>query len=132
METLENDVFIEKVHPNGLVELLLKDGQVFDVPHMVQAKKFSTSLIKDRKIALLVSFEGAFYPTREARELLADPGYSSHQGAIAVITKDLGIRLLANLYLRINKPKVPLKVFEKKADALNWLSKYFTSPTPLA
>jgi hypothetical protein len=109
-----------------LVELILKDSKVFDVQDMVLAKRFSTSHLKDQKIALLVTFQGAFYPTKEARELLADPGYSSHQKAIAIITREFSIRLLATLYLKINKPKTPTRLFDNRADAIKWLSKYIT------
>lgn len=130
MQTLENDIFTQKVHPSGLVELSFKDGQLFDVQHMILSKKFSLKHMGEQKICLLVSFQGAFYTTREARELLANPEYSSHQKAIAVITRDLSIRLLASLYLRINKPKVPLKLFNDEADARRWLLGWLTLPLP--
>jgi hypothetical protein len=126
METLETNIFIERVHSSGLVELIFKDAQVFDVPDMLQAKKFSNSILHGQKIALLVSFQGAFYPTKEARELLADPGYSSHQKAIAVVTTNFSIRLLASLYIKINKPKTPLRLFSASDEALKWLGKYLT------
>lgn len=127
LETLETDCFTEKVYSNGLVELTFKDSRTFDVEEMLQAKGFSTSLLKEKKIALLVTFDGGFYPTKEAREMLASAEYSAHQKAIAVVTNDFSIKLLGSLYLRLNKPKTPMKLFGTKAEALHWLGAYLTS-----
>ena len=91
------------------------------VKDMLEAKKFSTSLLPNKKIYLLVVVEGNFSTSREARELLADPNYSSHQAAIALYTKNIGVKLLAQMYVKVNKPKIPIKIFRSEKEAFKWL-----------
>ena len=117
METLETDSFIETVHKSGLVDLIIKDNSNFDVKDMLEAKKFSTSLLPNKKIYLLVVVEGNFNTSREARELLADPNFSSHHAAIALYTKNIGVKLLAQMYVKVNKPKIPIKIFRSEKEA---------------
>ncbi len=121
METLETESFIETVHKSGLVNLTIRDNATFEVNEMLAAKKFSTGFHPNKKIYLLVVFEGNFNTTKETRELLADPIYSSHQAAIAVVTKNIGVKLLTQMYLKVNKPKVPIKVFKNSIEAKKWL-----------
>lgn len=123
METLETDSFIETVHKSGLVFLTIKDNVNFDIAEMIEAKNFSTSLLPERKIYLIVVVEGNFNTSREARELLASSQYSSHHGAIALVTKNMGIKLLVQMYLKVNKPKVGIKIFKNEHDAHNWIAK---------
>ena len=123
METLETHSFIETVHKNGLVALTIKDNVTFDVKEMLEAKQFSTSILTDKKIFLLVIVEGNFNTSREARELLADPNYSTHQAAIALVTKNMGIKLLVQMYLKVNKPKIEIKIYKNERDAYKWLHK---------
>ncbi len=121
METLETDSFKETVHKNGLVELIIKDNVTFDVNEMLEAKNFSTSLLPNKKVFLLVIIAGNFVTSREARELLADTTYSTHHGAIAVVTKNFGIKLLTQMYLKVNKPKVSIELFSNEKEASQWL-----------
>ncbi|MDX2173490.1 MAG: STAS/SEC14 domain-containing protein [Bacteroidota bacterium] len=123
METLETHSFVETVHKSGIVALTIKDNVSFDVKDMIEAKKFSTSHLPNKKIYLLVIIEGNFNTSREARELLADPSYSSHQAAIAVVTKNFGVKLLVQMYLKVNKPKIETKIYKNERDAYNWLNK---------
>ena len=53
---------------------------------------------------------------------MANPSYSSHHGAIAYYTTNFAIKLFFNMYVKINKPKIPIKLFSKKEEALNWLT----------
>jgi hypothetical protein len=44
--------------------------------------------------------------------------------AVAIITSDRKKRLLATIYNVIRKPEVPYKVFETKAEALQWVKSF--------
>lgn len=59
--------------------------------------------------------------SREAREFLARP--EANRGALgkAVITPNLGIRMLYDFFMAMNKPPVPHKAFTELADAMTWM-----------
>ncbi len=42
-------------------------------------------------------------------------------GATAVVVDTLAYKLIANFYLKFNKPKRPYKVFSKEEEAIKWL-----------
>jgi hypothetical protein len=79
--------------------------------------------------------DGKFYPivyepgdncniTKEAREnaiLLED---LSPISATAIIAPNSIYQLIANFYIKFNKPKKPYKVFKKMDDAINWLTPF--------
>ncbi|RYD78221.1 MAG: hypothetical protein EOP53_11575 [Sphingobacteriales bacterium] len=60
--------------------------------------------------------------TKEARDYLAsDEGSQQIIASALVIDSKVG-KLLGNFFLQINKPKIPLKLFTNKTDALDWLN----------
>ncbi len=49
----------------------------------------------------------------------------------ALLVNNLGIRLLAIFYTKLNKPPVPTKVFSNEAEAIRWASKFSINTPPL-
>lgn len=62
--------------------------------------------------------------TKEARDYLASEEGSRQIIASALVIDSKVGKLLGNFFLQINKPKIPLKLFTNKADALEWLSTF--------
>jgi hypothetical protein len=42
----------------------------------------------------------------------------------AVVVNSTTLKFLGNLYMKVKKPKIPTKVFEREKDALLWLGSY--------
>ena len=40
----------------------------------------------------------------------------------AVVVKELSIKIIANIYARFDKPKIPTRVFTSAQDALEWIN----------
>jgi hypothetical protein len=59
--------------------------------------------------------------TKEARDNAVKIEDVSMIGASAVIATSLPYKLIANFYLKFNKPKRPFKVFSNEDDAVAWL-----------
>lgn len=65
---------------------------------------------------------GAFSSvTKEARELAVKALYTKNRVATAILTTNVAQQLIANFYIRFNKPEYPTRGFNKKEDALQWL-----------
>ncbi len=62
--------------------------------------------------------------TKEARDFLASDEGSKHVIASALVIESKVGKLLGNFFLQISKPKVPLKLFTNKNDALDWLNSF--------
>ena len=59
--------------------------------------------------------------TKEARDNAVKIEDQSSLGASAVIVNNLAYKLIANFYMRFNKPKRPFKTFSNEKDAIEWL-----------
>ncbi len=62
--------------------------------------------------------------TEQARDYGSSEEGLRYSAAEAFVIKSLAHKLLANFYLKVNKPSVPTKFFGKKKDAENWLKKF--------
>jgi hypothetical protein len=60
---------------------------------------------------------------KEVREYFATEGAKLIKAG-AIITKSLFTKMLANIFLSINKPQIPIKLFSDEASAIKWLKKY--------
>lgn len=60
--------------------------------------------------------------SREVRDYLAREESSRNTVCRAIVASNMGMRLLTSLFMSVNKPKIPHKVFSNEADALVWLT----------
>ena len=65
------------------------------------------------------------YFHKEAREYLAAEG-SKGLNAAAFITTSLVSRILIKIFLKVEKPPIPIAVFENEASAIAWIKKLVT------
>ena len=63
--------------------------------------------------------------SKEVRALAKTDVITKNHQAFAVIVGSSLSRLIANFFLGINKPRAPLRIFEDKATAKNWLISNF-------
>jgi len=64
--------------------------------------------------------------TKEARDYFANEG-NEGLTANAILTSSSVIKMMANFYIMVNKPKQPTRMFTDKTAALEWLSQYKTN-----
>jgi hypothetical protein len=121
IKTIETDEGITRIYENGLLESYIYEGAHIDVPYLQEGKKQIEDLGPGKKYYVLNESAGFYRITREARELSASREYSEHIAAIAVIAKHVAVKLVFDLYLKIDKPKVPTKAFADRETGIRWL-----------
>ena len=72
---------------------------------------------------VLIDMKGVKSVTKEARDYLADEGARLIKGGALIVESALN-KMLGNLFLRINKPKIPVKLFTDEKEAKEWLQQY--------
>lgn len=72
---------------------------------------------------LLIDIRGIKSTTRKARQHMATIGATLVKGA-ALITGSAINRTLGNIFLKIDRPPVPIKLFTNEASAREWLKQY--------
>ncbi len=130
---VQNNPRRESYLKNDFMEMWLEDGIIHGVylPNTVVTLDVAKKCVEDRlKIA-----NGRYYPSLvnlknvAGEEKAAHDYYSSGEGiryliAGAFIVDSYLPALLANIYLKINKPKVPARLFNHEENALKWLEPF--------
>ena len=109
----------------------LLQGNILDSKRDIQIGEEMTA-DKDY-IQMLVDLRGVNAVSREARQFYARPYQDDRKTpnqALAIITGSPLSKVIANFFLGINKPRVPIKLFSKESDAKKWLKSLVPLPYP--
>jgi hypothetical protein len=90
-----------------------------DIAKEIVAQRIKFS--ENRSSLCYVDMRGVRSATREARAYLANEG-SACVIAGAMLIDSVLTRTLGNIFLTINKPKIPVKLFTDKDEAIQWLN----------
>ena len=122
MKTYETDVFKMHVHDDAYMEFIIKKDVLLDATNLWESRKLSLEYLPDAdKFYVLMEAEEFFQITVDARNVGASKEYSAHLGAVALCSNDLSLKILGNLYIKINKPHAPTKFFDDRSKAETWL-----------
>lgn len=76
----------------------------------------------DRKVLLMVSMGENTSMNNEARAHASSAASSRYIAADAIIVRDFGHQLAANVFVRHHKPDRPIRMFPDREGALAWLN----------
>ena len=114
------DVNIQR-KSNDIVYVTFKDNCNLDIPLQMRLLDYYRE-ITDGKLMHFMFFAAENVSlTKEARDNAVKIEDQSTLGASAVVVDTLAYKLIANFYLKFNKPKRPYKVFSKEDEAIKWL-----------
>lgn len=106
---------------NDIVYVTFKDNCNLDIPLQMRLLDYYYD-ITDGKLMHFMFFAAENVSlSKEARDNAVKIEDQSMLGATAVVVDTLAYKLIANFYLKFNKPKRPYKVFSKEEDAIRWL-----------
>lgn len=122
MSVVELDACVLTFLDGDIVHTHFKDGRVVK-PEEVQAIFDAIEERKGkRKVLFLVSMGEGTTMSNEARVWASAPASNRYVAADAIIVRDFGHQLAANVFVRHHKPGRPIQMFPDKESALAWLS----------
>lgn len=104
----------------GIVENNVPNGVLVETEDLVALRRANIQLMQDHPYCVLLT-GGKSIISKEARELAASQDFSKRTVAMAIVVESRWSRILANLYIRVNKPKLKTKIFDEREDAVDWL-----------
>ena len=121
LETEDVEMWLE----NGILVVIFKS-------HITKADiRFSKQYVKDRFKVLngvtrpiMVDINELRSTDKESRDYLAGEEASKFLCAGAIVVKSAIAKLLGSLFLSINKPPFPTRLFTNREKAMKWLEKY--------
>lgn len=78
-------------------------------------------LNEGKAMLILITAEEVTQFDDSARVFSASEEGSKYSVAEAFVVKSLSQRLIANFYVKVNKPPIPSKVFNSEKEAIKWL-----------
>lgn len=124
-ELLIREIEIEEailgIREDGIVQVYLKDNMELDVDLQMKWLKIYHELTRGIKQPFVFESGIGTTVTKEARDnaiLIED---QAPMGGTAVVVSYTAQVLIANFYLKFNKPKIPYRVFNDYNAAIKWL-----------
>ncbi|MDO9001242.1 MAG: hypothetical protein Q7W45_15870 [Bacteroidota bacterium] len=123
-KTIETDEAIVHSRTDGIVHVTFKDGIEIDVALQDKMLKIYTDICLGKKRPFLFSGIGDVSITKEGREHSKNLEDVFPGSASAIIADNVAYKLIANFYLKVNKPSIPYKVFGDILSAELWLKAF--------
>ena len=121
MRTFETEVYIMNVHQSGYVEFKVKKDTLLQPGDLWLSRKQSLEYLPQHKFAVLMESDDFFQLGTETRRVGASKEYSEELIAVAFYSRNLSLKILGSLYIKINRPPVPTKFFDDRDKAEKWL-----------
>lgn len=111
---------------DGIIELHCSDDFTYDVEHIKENQAHLKEMGQGKKVVVL-NFTGHFTSiTNDGRNHISAGSHKDYIAAEAFLIHSLPQRIMANFYIKINKPVVPTAYFsyDQKEEAEEWLKGY--------
>lgn len=113
-----------ELRPDGLVEITFRESSLIGLQECLDIMDVYEQILEKRKYPLLHLAKDYVQVNEEARIYGSSEDGLRYSAAEAFVIKSLAHKLLANFYLKVNRPSVPTKFFSNKEDAELWLKKF--------
>ena len=121
IETETSIFYIE----NGVLYTMYKEGTDVELEHLEENLEVRKDIQQGEKMLVLADVSEVWQFSDEARAFAARKEVSDLTIATAIVTgRSMPARLMANFYIKANKPLSPAKLFKSKDKALEWLSTF--------
>ena len=106
---------------HGIIENIIHDHATLEQVDILEMKQMNKQLSGGLPYVVLIDSGTYTDITKEARELLASKEFGEKTIAKALFVRSLGHRIVAQFYIKINKPYINTKIFADREKAIDWL-----------
>lgn len=111
-------------HKAGFVELIFGNNTFMEVIDGQQIAEILSSYLEDKKVPVLQVLGKYMNFSKEAREFSLTEKGMKNVLISAFVLDSLPHKILANFYIKIDKPPFPTKFFATRKDALDWVTEF--------
>ncbi len=104
-----------------IVFVRIKDGAEITTETMEEQWSVQKEMVGRGTYAVLVDGKKNYTLYPEVREYMAAYQPQGRVATALVANKNLATLMIANFYLRFNRPKVPTRMFKEEEEAVLWL-----------
>lgn len=121
MKHFETNAFNMIIHDDLLIEFKVKRNVKLQEKDIWESRDLSVQAFPGKKFFVLFEAEENFDASADARKAGASEEYAKHVAALALCSNKLHETIMGNLFLKINRPRVPTRFFDNRDKALAWL-----------
>ncbi len=115
----ETTCFFTWMGEDGIARTQTKEGAVIEIDNAIENSKIVNDLAEPF-YSLIVDSRAMKSMTKEAREHFTLKGRKSNVCSIAIIADSALSRMIANFFLGVSKPEVPVRIFSNEQNAIEW------------
>lgn len=115
------DFGVAQLLDNYIVRIEVVSNVIIDYKECELLNNAIGELNNNSKSLVLMLADDTSQSTAEARAFSASDEGRRFTIADAMVTRNLAQRLIATLYIKINKPQIPSKIFNSEDEAIKWL-----------
>jgi len=108
------------IDESGLLWHRLDSGVVVDVDAARQTVDAVRQITSGRAMPAVVDIRGVAFADKAARDGFAGDEHSSNELATALVVDKRFSKHLGNLFLRMSKPRRPVRMFTSEEEAAGW------------
>lgn len=116
--------FSIRIVNNQYYYIVLKDDIEFGIEDLIQVVEEARKL-GARKLPVLTICPDTTSTNADLLSYLSKNENNPYSAADAFVISSTSHSILANFYMKVNKPQRPTKFFSKEVDALEWLKQFF-------
>lgn len=121
---IEISAYKIEVGDDDIVRAKVKDHAIVNLKFAVEMTDTLQKITPDGSRPLLIDLGKINYITKEARDHFKGEKRKPTAPAVALVANTSLSVLIGNFYLRLNKPKLPTKLFINENSAVKWLKKF--------
>ena len=97
--------------------------EVMDIAVAMQTVNDRLNFFQKKSYPSLFDITEVKQTTKEARDFMANEGNDLVLASAMIVTNPM-LKMMANFYIMVNRPKNPTKLFTDRESALEWLSQF--------
>lgn len=122
--SIETKIALISVDENGIGFQHFKDNSILDVAEQLENLVAIIRVTQNRPTPFVVSAGKNVIVTKEARDNALSLESQSPINASAIIVQNLAYRLIAEFFIKVQKPKNPYQIFTNKDSAIEWCKQF--------
>lgn len=122
LESVDLEKAVVSLLDNNIIKIHVKEHALVELEDIEKIQEVKKSFIGNAVHCVLFIAPRIGTLTKEAREFSATPEVNLNAKAKAIVVPNLGMRLISNFFITMNKPTVTPKIFSNEKEALVWLN----------
>jgi hypothetical protein len=112
------------IRSDGIACIRVADNMEIDIPHVKLIVESLEEIGNGNKYPLLIVAGEYTLPSPEARAYIATPESDPYASAEAYVVNSFSQKLVGNVYLSLNRPARPTRLFKEESKAIEWLKTF--------